>query len=164
MRDRPKRFLWVRVAFPVCVVALVFGLACRPTRPAGFGPAEVDNGASLGGPRTGPPCTYKENAFRAGVDPPPVTRSIEPDLSGLPPVGGERHAFVEVRIDEFGHVADDCMLRGIRTDVDERILAAVRAWQFAVPRLKFGAVVNGKPMAVGTPVPVIMTVHVTISR
>jgi len=93
-----------------------------------------------------------------------MTRRVEPDLSGLPPVGGERHAFVEVRINQFGHVTDDCMLRGIRADVDERILAAVRAWQFAVPRLKFGGVVNGKPMAGGTPVPIFMTVHVRISR
>jgi len=108
------------------------------------------------------PCRYSENAFRAGVDPPRIVSRVEPDLLGLPALTGAKHAFVEVRISEQGRVTEGCMLRGIRTDVDARVLAAVRAWQFDPPRLKFEATVAGKRLPIGTAVPIFMTVSVKV--
>jgi TonB family protein len=85
-----------------------------------------------------------------------------PDLSGLPALTAANYAIVEVRISEQGRVTEDCLLRGIRTDVDTRVLAAVRAWQFNPPRLKFEATVAGKRLPVGTTVPIFMTVSVKV--
>jgi len=87
---------------------------------------------------------------------------VEPDLSGLPAPTGENYAIVEVRISEQGRVTEDCLLRGIRTDVDTRVLAAVRAWQFDPPRLKFEATVGNERLPAGTTVPIFMTVFVKV--
>jgi TonB family protein len=108
------------------------------------------------------PCKYRENAFRAGVDPPRTVSRVEPDLSGLPSREGATDAVVEVRISERGQVTEDCVLRGIRADVDTRVLAAVRQWQFDPPRLKFEATVAGTRLPVGTAGPIFMTVSVKV--
>jgi TonB family protein len=96
------------------------------------------------------------------VEPPRIISRVATDLSGLPALSGENYAIVEVRISEEGGVTEACVLRGVRTDIDMRGLAAVRQWQFDPPRLKFEATVAGKRLPVGTTVPIFMTVSVKL--
>jgi len=56
------------------------------------------------------------------------------------------------------------MLRGVRADVDRRVLDAVRAWRFEPPRLVEAAEVRGGHLAAGTAVPIFMTVTVRLGR
>jgi hypothetical protein len=130
------------------------GLAARPA---------VTQRSPEGPPPVYPHCTYKENAFRGSVDAPKATVRAEPNLSGLPALTGESAVFVEVRISEQGRVTEDCLLRGVRPDVDARALAAARAWQFEPARLKVDVVTHdGKRLRAGTPVPIFMTLSVKV--
>lgn len=111
------------------------------------------------------PCTYRENAFRENVKPPRNVHRVEPDLTGLPPLAAEQIVIVEVRIDATGRVTEHCLLRGVRADVDQRVLEAVRAWRFNPPRLLFDANMRGGDrLTAGTAIPIIMTVTVVVGR
>lgn len=108
------------------------------------------------------PCVYRENGFRAGVNPPRQIFRVEPDLAGLVPPPPDHLFIVEVRIDETGRVTENCMLRGIGTDVDRRVLEALRAWRFDPPRLTSALDSQGGHWAAGAAVPIFMTVTVRV--
>jgi hypothetical protein len=59
-----------------------------------------------------------------------------PDLSGLDVAGLHGLAIVEILIDERGDVKAACLLRGVREDVDLRVMAAIRQWRFVPVRLR----------------------------
>ena len=108
-----------------------------------------------------PPCTYQENAFRAGVNPPREVRRTEPDLTGLPPLPGDQYFIVEARIDATGRVTEDCMLRGsLSPEADRRVLDAVRQWRFEPPRLVNAVDSRDGHWEAGAAVPIFMTVTV----
>jgi homoserine/homoserine lactone efflux protein len=110
-----------------------------------------------------PACRIQARAFRSGLEPPAIVRRVEPELAGLEPLPSPQIAIVEVRIDEHGAVTDACLRRGVRPDVDPRVLDAVRAWQFEPPRLSAPAGTGDQRLEAGTAVPVIMTVTVKVA-
>ena len=140
------------VGLPI-IVASIF--ACNRPNPS---PPEVN--AILNAPS--PICTYTETAFRSGVNPPEQLVRVAPDLTGVPVPEGEHLAIVELRLDVAGAVAGACVLRGVRDDIDRRVLAAVRRWRFEPARLKHDATVRGERLKQGTIVPIFMTVTVRV--
>jgi 3-phytase len=97
-----------------------------------------------------PAAVYRE--LGPGDTPARKIHGVEPTLppSVLAQVSGV--AIVEALVNEEGQVESACMLRGLRSDVDPQVLAAVRQWRFEPARSK------GKPVAV------IMTVTDEIGR
>jgi hypothetical protein len=110
------------------------------------------------------PCLYTEKAFRGGVHPPKVLRRVEPDLSGLVTIQGEAHVIMELRVDAAGKVVQTCVLRGVRSDVDERVQQAVIGWLFEPARLREDAYVEDVRLTAGTAVPVFLTISVGVGR
>ena len=94
--------------------------------------------------------------------PPTLLRRVEPDLSGLTPLARPVVVIAEVGVDKAGRVHEPCILRGIRADVDRRVLAAVRRWRFSPGRLRIAGVIGGKHLAAGAAVPVAQVVTVTV--
>jgi len=116
-----------------------------------------------GSRRISPPCTYQENGFRSGVNPPREIQRTEPDLTGLPPLPGDQYFIVEARIDATGRVTEDCMLRGSSSpDADRRVLDAVRQWRFEPPRLIRAVDSRDGHWDAGAAVPIFMTVTVRL--
>ena len=120
--------------------------------------AAADELASTSG--VTPPCAYRENGFRSGVNAPRELQRVEANLSGLPPLAPDQYLIVEVRIDATGRVTEDCMLRGVNPDVDRRVLDAVRAWRFEPPRLIAGVDSRDGRWEAGAAVPIFMTLTV----
>jgi len=54
------------------------------------------------------------------------------------------------------------MLRGVREDVDARVLKAVGEWRFEPPRMKGETDANGTRAVSSPPVPVFMTITVRV--
>lgn len=91
------------------------------------------------------------------------TNRPAPMLSDLPRLPRESRVFIEVRIETNGRVSGGCIIRGVRPDVDARVLTAVRRWRFAPPRLSTPAIrENGRILPAGTPVPVVATLSVDV--
>ena len=88
---------------------------------------------------------------------PRKTVDAAPDLSGLDVAGLHGMAIAEILIDERGEVTAACLLRGVRQDVDLRAMAAIRRWRFEPVRLRHST-------APAEPVPVVITVAVSIGR
>jgi TonB family protein len=114
-------------------------------------------------PALTPPCTFKDEAFRGGVEPPAVISRVKPDFRGILLPSGERHVILEAYLDTEGRVAEACILRGLGAEIDVRVLDAVRRWRFQPARVKAGIVVEGERIRPGTVVPVIMTLSVRVS-
>jgi TonB family protein len=108
------------------------------------------------------PCVYHATGYRCCVNPPDVEHRVEPDLSGLPPIAEGQLAIIEVRIDAKGRVTDECLLRGVRADVDRKALEAVGEWRFEPPRLLSDTTIATPPLKAGTAVPIFMTVTVPV--
>lgn len=121
--------------------------------------------ASLGAGRYGsqltslkrqpPPCGIRPTArtpflCRVGcdVDVPRKIVHVQPDLSGIDMRHTRGIEIVEIVIDHEGAVADTCLLRGIREDIDARALAAIRQWRFEPARLRH----SNPPGEIVTPV------------
>lgn len=132
--------------------ALAFGGACCARAPQPADPPITT--------RTPPACHIEApSACRIGcdVDPPRKVGDVAPDLSGLDLARLRGVAIVEILIDERGDVTQACLRRGVREDVDFRVMAAVRQWRFAPVRLRHAEPSSGA-------VPLVMTVTVQIGR
>jgi hypothetical protein len=108
-----------------------------------------------------PPACHVEarGACRLGcdADPPKKVFDVAPDLFGIDLAGLHGVEIAEILIDDHGDVKVVCLLRGVREDVDQRALAAIRHWRFEPARLR-----HSTPP--GVYVPVIMTVSLTIGQ
>jgi TonB family protein len=108
-----------------------------------------------------PPACHVDalGACRVGcdADPPAKVVDVKPDLSGIELTGLRGVALAEILIDTRGEVRGVCLLRGVREDVDERAVAAIRQWQFEPTRLR-----HSTPP--GMLVPVVMTVSLAINQ
>jgi outer membrane biosynthesis protein TonB len=82
---------------------------------------------------------------------------VAPDLSGIELTGLRGVALAEILIDTRGEVRSVCLLRGVREDVDERAVAAIRQWRLEPTRLRHST----RP---GIFVAVVMTVSLAISQ
>jgi hypothetical protein len=110
--------------------------------------------------RTPPVCHIDApSACRVGCDAdvPRKIVDVAPDLSGLDSANLHGYEIVEILIDEHGDVRQACLLRGVREDVDFRVLAAIRQWRFEPVRLR-----HSPPP--GLPVPLVTTVTLRIGR
>ena len=110
--------------------------------------------------RTPPACQLDApGACRVGcdADPPAKVVHVAPDLSGIDFTGLRGVALAEILIDIRGDVKGVCLLRGVREDVDERAVAAIRRWRFEPTRLR-----HSTPP--GVLVPVVMTVSLAINQ
>jgi hypothetical protein len=108
--------------------------------------------------RTPPACHIDApSACRVGCDADQPTKLLDaaPDLGGLDVADLHGVEIVEILIDERGSVKDACLLRGVREDVDLRVMAAIRQWRFEPVRLRHLT-------APGVVVPVVITVGVRI--
>jgi hypothetical protein len=89
--------------------------------------------------RTPPACHIDApSACRVGcdADPPRKVLDATPDLGGLDVAGLHGVEIVEILIDERGEVKDACLLRGVREDIDLRVMAAIRQWRVEPVRLR----------------------------
>jgi hypothetical protein len=89
------------------------------------------------------------------ADVPQKLMEVAPDLSGLDVTGLNGVEIVEILIDVRGYVHEACILRGVREDVDDRAIAAIRRWRFQPAGLR-----HSTPS--GLPVPIVMTVTLRI--
>lgn len=167
MKDTRREGFLRRVGWTMaCVLVLAGGACAKPaSSPAdreaqAFAPQPSELFAPPGA--NAPRCVYRENAFRSGVNPPRNVHRVEPDLTGLPPLATEAIAIVEVRIDAAGRVTESCLRLGVRADVDQKVLEAVRDWRFDPPHLSSDTQTSGGRVAAGTAVPVFMTVTVRV--
>ena len=98
-------------------------------------------------------------ACRVGcdVDAPRKVVDVAPDLSGLDSADLHGSEIVEILIDEYGDVKATCLRRGVREDVDGRVMAAIRQWRFEPVRLR-------RSTPPGVPVSVVTTVTLRIGR
>lgn len=126
------------------------------TKPSG--PPPHLSGQTVATPR----CTYRETGFRQGVIAPRQLRSEAPDLAGLVAIPSDQVAIVELRIDATGQVTESCVLRGVRSDVDQRVLQAVQKWVFEPARLRASFDSSAGRFEAGTAVPIFMTVAVPV--
>jgi hypothetical protein len=96
-------------------------------------------------------------ACRIGCDAdgPQKLFEVAPDLSGLDVTGLNGVAIVEILIDVRGEVQQACLRSGVREDVDDRAVAAVRQWRFESARLR-----HSTPPRL--PIPIVMTVTLRI--
>jgi hypothetical protein len=97
------------------------------------------------------------SACRVGCDAdvPKKVMEVAPDLSGLDVTGLNGVEIVEILIDVRGYVQEACLLRGVREDVDDRAIAAIRQWRFEPARLRHST-------SPRLPVPIVMTVTLPI--
>ena len=108
--------------------------------------------------RTPPACHIDApSACRVGcdADQPRKLFDAAPDLGALEVADLHGVAIVEILIDERGDVKDACLLRGVREDVDSRVMAAIRQWRFEPVRLR-----HSTPP--GVVVPAVITVGVRV--
>lgn len=99
------------------------------------------------------------SACRVGCDavvPKPLIK-VAPDLSGLDTTGLNGVEIIEILIDVRGSVGNACLLRGVREDVDDRAIAAIRQWLFEPARLR-------RSTPPGLAVPIVITVTLQIGR
>jgi hypothetical protein len=98
-------------------------------------------------------------ACRVGCDAdvPMKTFHVAPDLSGIDLAGLNGVEIADILIDDRGNVKDVCLQRGVREDVDDRAVAALRQWRFEPTRLR-----HSTPP--GMVVSVVMTVTLPIGR
>ena len=155
---------WIVGALTCCAVALPVLTACSAT-------SQTNHESTTGRPRsasantsTNSACKYQENAFRAGVKPPRQVKRVEPDFTGLPTPQSVEYFIVEIRIDANGQVTENCMLRGTSPEANQRVLAAVRGWQFEPPRLIAGLDSPDGRWEAGAVVPIFATVSVRRGR
>jgi TonB family protein len=80
---------------------------------------------------------------------------VAPDLSGLNIAGLTGVEIVEILIDVRGEVQQACLRSGVREDVDDRAVAAIRRWRFEPARLRHST-------SPGLAVPIVMTVALRI--
>ena len=131
-------------------LALASGCCERPQKPA-ESPIPT---------RTPPACRIDApSACRVGCDAdlPRKVVDVVPDLSGFDLVDLRGLEIVEILIDDHGDVKEACLLRGVREDVDFRVMAAIRHWRFEPVRLR-----HSTPP--GVPVPLVTTVTLRIGR
>ena len=136
----------------VCLAIAVVGSGCREPKKT---PADLPTTT-----RTPPACHLDTpGACRVGcnADPPAKVVHVAQDLSGIELTGLRGVAVAEILIDIQGEVTGVCLLRGVREDVDERAVAAIRRWRFEPTRLR-----HSTPP--GVLVPVVMTVSVAINQ
>jgi hypothetical protein len=110
--------------------------------------------------RTPPACHVEApGACRVGCDAdvPKKVFDVAPDLSGIDLAGLHGVEIAGILIDDHGDVKVVCLLRGVREDVDQRAVAAIRHWRFEPARLR-----HSTPP--GVLVPVVMTVSLTIGQ
>jgi len=84
------------------------------------------------------------------VPQPRLVKRFEPDLSKASRPLPRGIVIISIAIDEFGNVKSPCLERGLRDDVDQAALAAVRRWRYDPGQ------VDGQTLAV------VMTVTVQI--
>jgi hypothetical protein len=128
----------------------------------GQAPKPADSPAAAGRPRLTtriPPDCHVDapSACRVGCDAdvPPKVIDVAPDLAGLDVTDLNGVDILEILIDVRGSVREACLLRGVREDVDDRAIGAVRRWRFQPARLR-----HSTPP--GLPVPIVMTVTLRI--
>jgi hypothetical protein len=106
---------------------------------------------------------YDPNACRVGcdIDEPKKVLDVAPDLSRIDVTTVRRQIEIaEILIDTEGVVKQVCVLRGVRDDIDVRVVAAIRQWRFQPARLR-----HSTPKAeAGTLVSPVLTVTVRIDR
>lgn len=61
---------------------------------------------------------------------PRLVKRLEPDLSKVSRPLPRGLVIISIAIDEFGNVKSPCLERGLRDDVDQAALAAVRLWRY----------------------------------
>ncbi len=61
---------------------------------------------------------------------PRLVKRFEPDLSRASRPLPRGLVILSIAIDEFGNVKSPCLLRGVRDDVDQAAIAAVRLWRY----------------------------------
>jgi len=80
-------------------------------------------------PSTRPACIHNPKALRSGLlVKPHAVRRVKPDFHGIPPITGT--VFIEMDLDETGKVTQTCIVKGLRDDVDDAALRAIRQWRF----------------------------------
>ena len=57
---------------------------------------------------------------------------MKPDFRSLAPITGA--VFIEMDLDETGKVTQACIVKGLRDDVDDAALRAIRQWRFTPGR------------------------------
>jgi hypothetical protein len=99
--------------------------------------------------RTPPDChIVAPGACRIGcdADSPRKVFDVAPDLSGLNVAGLRGSEIAEILLNERGEVKDVCLRRGVREDIDARVVAAIQRWRFEPARLRHsvppGAIVS----------------------
>jgi hypothetical protein len=105
---------------------------------------------------------YDPSACRVGcdIDEPKKVLDVAPDLSRIDLTTVRKLEIAEILIDTEGVVKQVCVLRGVRDDIDVRVIAAIRQWRFQPARLR-----HSTPKAeAGTLVSPVLTVTVRIDR
>lgn len=116
-----------------------------PVQPRAQQPSPVPSGDSADpSARAGNPFGSLATGPAAGQDVRPAYPTVFPD----PPVsrwdfpsGFQGDVIVEVTIDRFGNVVETRLLQGLRTDVDQKVIATVQHWRY------HPAMVDGQPVA-----------------
>src|ERR1019366_5412610 len=75
-------------------------------------------------------------AVGCDADVPKKIVDVAPALSQIDLAGLRGVEIVEILIDDGGNVKDVCLRRGVREDVDDRSVAAIRDWRFEPARLR----------------------------
>lgn len=102
-------------------IIVALSLACAGLRHSAW--------ASQPAPSRRPACTHNPKALRSGLlVRPQAVRRVAPDFHGLPPITG--NIFIEMDLDETGKVTQACIVKGLRDDVDDATLRAIRQWRF----------------------------------
>ncbi len=104
-------------------------------------------------PRAGAPCGHDPRSGRIGFPAARLLRRVEPDLRKVSRPYPTGVVILEAGIDETGKVKTVCVLRGLRDDVNQATIAAVRRWQFDPAHTREGQ-----------PWPVVMTLAVLIRQ
>ena len=105
-----------------------------------------------------PSCHFGRPVAAGWIYEPEKIDGESPDAAWLPEGTSSGLVILNVRIDEHGRVTDACVLRGISPRVDTKAIAAVMTWRYEPATL-------ARPQgghAVGTPVPIAITVTVEI--
>lgn len=118
-------------------VAILLATAACATPDADVVQSGASNARDIVLPIQPAPPAYDGPPFRQG----PIalggrTHYVPPDLSDLPPLPRASQVILEVQIDISGNVVSARVLRGLRDDIDARVVEAVRQWRYEPARLR----------------------------
>ncbi len=156
----------MRRALRHCGVLAILVAAGACAAPDGDAPeAGSSNARDVALPfRAGPPA-YDGPPFRAGIALGRRTHYVPPDLSGLPALARSSQVILEVQIDASGNVVSARVLRGLRDDIDARVVEAVRQWRYEPARLrKATGQMGDAAWPAGTAVPAYFTIGPSVSH